>query len=183
MNIFHPFKPNIEKLKENKDTEGLVNALEHDDKEIQKEVIKALEELGEPGIPHLLQAIQDQDIDIRKMAAEAFGRMTKEGIVIIRGGLIKLTNQRTTEITGYKDWKIIGKKFYDFVAKEDREKVLERYKKRLLDKDIPGTYEVTLISKDGKRIQTEINATLIEYEERPADLARIKEIKRQQKTE
>jgi len=179
MNLFHPFKPNIKKLKENKDTEGLVNALEHDDKEIQKEVIKALEEIGELGIPHLLQAIQDQDIGIQKMAAEAIGRMTKEGIVIIRGGLIKLTNQRTTEITGYQEWEIIGKKFYDFVAKEDKEKVLERYKKRLLDEDIPGTYEVTLISKDGKKIQTEINAILIEYEERPADLARIKEIKSQ----
>ncbi len=175
MGIHNPFKPNIEKLKKKKDTDRLVDALNHKDKDIQIQAVNALKEIGEVGVPHLLQAIKDQDTDIRKLAAEAFGRNTKEAIVIIRGGLIKLTNQRTAEITGYTEREILGKKFYDFVAPEYREVVTERYKKRLLNKDIPGIYEVELLSKDDKKIPAEINAVLIEYEERPADLVRIKE--------
>ncbi|MFQ5976079.1 MAG: PAS domain S-box protein [Candidatus Hydrothermarchaeales archaeon] len=175
MGILHPFRPNIKKLKKNKDIEGLVGALNHKDKNVQKQAIKALEEIGEQAVPHLIQAVKDEDTDIKKMAAEALGGVTKEGVVIIRGGLIKLTNKRTSEITGFQEWGLIDKKFYDFVAPEYRGIVLARYKKRLQDEDVPSRYEVALLSKDGKKVQVEIKPSLIKYEGRPADLVRIKE--------
>ena len=176
MKILHPFQPNIEKMKKNQDTEGLVHALDHKDKEVQKHAIKALEGLGKPGIPHILQALKEKDKDIQKMAANSLGRMTNEAVVIIRGGLIKLSNKKTNEITGYTEREIIGKKFYDFIDQKDRGEVIQKYKKRLQNADIPSRYETALVSKEGKKIQVEINAALIKYEERPADLARIKEL-------
>lgn len=182
MEIFRPFKPNIKKLKKNKDILGLIEALDHKDDNVQKNATKALEEIGEPAVPLLVQTIKDEDSEIRKRAAEALGGITKEGVVVIRGGLVKFTNKMTSEITGFSNWELVGKKFYDFVSPEYRGEVLERYKKRLKEEDVPSRYEIALLSKDGDKIPVEVRAALIKYEKRPADLARIKEIKGQKKT-
>jgi PAS domain S-box-containing protein len=72
---------------------------------------------------------------------------------------------------------ILGKQFIDFIAPEFEEIVLNRYKKRLMGEKIPNVYEVEILSKKGEKIPTEISASLIKYEGRPADLAILRDLR------
>ena len=69
------FKPNIEKLKENEDVDGLINALKHKNVDIQEKAVKALGEIGEPAVEPLLQALDEEDWYVRRAAVMALGEV------------------------------------------------------------------------------------------------------------
>jgi PAS domain S-box-containing protein len=176
MGIFNFLKPDVEKLKKNRDVEGLIQALESNDGDVLELSIKALVEIGEPATEPLFHAVADNDNNIRRGAAEALGRISGEGVAILRGGLVQVVNSRVTEITGYGERSLVGKQFVNFVSPKFREKVLNRYKKRISYEWAPSKYEIELISKDGANIPVEIKASLIEHGGRPADLVIMKTI-------
>jgi PAS domain S-box-containing protein len=99
-----------------------------------------------------------------------------DGIVILQDGLVKFLNSKIAEITGFLVEEGLEKPFIDFVSPEYRKLIMERYKKRIAGEDVPNRYEAELLSKEGKKIPVEINASKIEYEERPADMAIIRDI-------
>jgi PAS domain S-box-containing protein len=106
-----------------------------------------------------------------------------DGIVIIQDHLLKFINPVMAEISGFSMNDVIGKPFIDFVSSPFRELVNDMYAKRLMGEEIPNKYEVELISKHGKMIPVEINASLIEYEGKPADMAIIRDITERKLTE
>ena len=59
----------------------------------------------------------------------------------------------------------------------------ERVKKRLKGEAVPRRYEIDILSKDGSTIPVEINASLIEYAGRPADMAIIRDITERRQAE
>ncbi len=97
-------------------------------------------------------------------------------MAVLRGGLVQFVNSRVTEITGFRERSLVGKQFVNFVSPEFREKVLNRYKKRISYEWAPSKYKIEIISKNGENIPVEIKATLIEHGGRPADLVILKEI-------
>jgi PAS domain S-box-containing protein len=99
-----------------------------------------------------------------------------DGIVIIQDGLLKFINPTMAEISSFSLNEVIGKPFLDFVSSQFRKMVNDMYLKRIAGEEIPNKYEVELISKHGKIIPVEINASLIEYEGKPADMAIIRDI-------
>jgi len=99
-----------------------------------------------------------------------------DGIVIIQDGVVKFLNSIMVKIAGFSPAEVIGKPFIDFMSPEYREMVLERYQKRLKGEEPPNRYEIDLITKDGSKIPVEINASVIEYEGKPADMAIIRDI-------
>lgn len=98
-----------------------------------------------------------------------------DGIVIIQDGIIKFTNQIEAEMTGFSIDESYGKSFLEFVAPEYRELVNTCYKNRFQGHDVPNGYEMEIISKSGTNIPVETNATIIEYEGRPATLVFIRD--------
>jgi PAS domain S-box-containing protein len=176
MGIFDFLKPDLEKLKKDRDVEGLIEILERKDKNALEHSIKALVEIGDSAVEPLFHAVEDNDNNIRMGAAEALGKITGEGVAILRGGLVQFVNSRVTELTGYRERSLVGKQFVNFVAPKFKEKVLERYRKRISYEQVPNKYAIEIISKNGENIPVEINATLIEHGGRPADLVILKEI-------
>ena len=170
MGIFDFLKPDVERFKKERDIDGLIKALDSKNADLRKSAMKALEELGELAVEALHHLMEDVDNDIRMSAAEALGRIRKVGVAILRGGLVKYANTRVFEINGFSEREVIGKRFANFVAPKYREKVLERYKKRISYEWVPGRYEIEILSKDGRTIPVEIKASLIEHGGRPADL-------------
>jgi len=70
------FKPNIEKLKTKRDIKGLKRALKNRDVSIRKQVINALEEIGDTStIEILVTALMDKDKEIRYRVTEIFSKM------------------------------------------------------------------------------------------------------------
>ena len=107
---------------------------------------------------------------------------SNDGIIMIQDGLVKFANSKMEEFTGFNAEKSIGKPFIDFISPEFRKYVADMYKKRIERKEVVSRYEVELLSKGGKTIPIEINASLIEYEGKLADMAIVRDITQRKRT-
>jgi len=118
------------------------------------------------------------EITLRKSERKYSNLVEKgnDGIIIIQDYVLKYANKKMSDISGYSIEEIIEKPFIEFVSPKDRGLVKERYEKRICGDQIPNYYEVGIISKDGGNVLVEINASVIEYEGRPADMAIIRDI-------
>jgi diguanylate cyclase (GGDEF)-like protein/PAS domain S-box-containing protein len=99
-----------------------------------------------------------------------------DGIVIVQDGVLKFVNAVSSQLMGYTPGELVGIDFLKMVAPGDREMVGKRYADRMAGKEVPRIYEIGLARKDGLTLPVELNATLISYEGRPADLIFIRDI-------
>ena len=81
MPLFGP--PNISALQSRKDIPGLIRALGYrsDQGEVRTAAVRALGIIGEPALPHLVQALRSSESSIRYGAAEALGLTNLEQAV------------------------------------------------------------------------------------------------------
>jgi len=74
--------PNIEKLKDKQDIEGLIKALEYGrDSEVWWAALEALVEIGEPSVEPLIETLEDEDRIVRGRAELALGKIRDERAV------------------------------------------------------------------------------------------------------
>ncbi len=128
----------------------------------------------------------NQEIAERKRAEEALRESEakysslvergNDGIVILQDGVIKYANSKMVQMLGYTLEETINKPFINYVSPEHREFVIDRYRKRIAGEEVPETYELDIIAKDGKTVNVEVNASLLEYKETIADMAIIRDI-------
>jgi PAS domain S-box-containing protein len=133
------------------------------------------------------------DITERKRAEEALLDSEKkystlvergnDGIVIIQDGSIKYANTKMVDISGFSVEEIIGKRFVDFLSPEYGKLVTDRYRRRMAGEHVLSRYEIEILARDGTSIPLEINASSIEYEGKPADMAIIRDITERKKAE
>jgi PAS domain S-box-containing protein len=134
-----------------------------------------------------------RDITQRKQAEEALRESegkyrslverATDGILIIQDGVVEYANPRLAEMAGTSLKEIIGAPFADYVYPDERSKVIERYRQRLSGKQIEPIYETVLRRADGTALSAEINAGLISYRGRPADLVFVRDITRRKRVE
>ena len=96
---------------------------------------------------------------------------------------MKFVNTTMSSMTGYSVAEDTGRSFIDFVSPEHRGLVVERYKRRLAGEDVPGRYEIEVVAKNGTKIPVEINASVIEYQGEPADMAIVRDITERKESE
>ncbi len=117
-----------------------------------------------------------QDITERKRAEEALKESEQrfrsvvenshDGILIANDDYeFVYVNDRFCEILGYSEEELIGEDFRQFMDKESRELVADRYKRRQRGEEIPPRYEFNVIRKDGEKRVVEISSTTIEKSE------------------
>ncbi len=92
-----------------------------------------------------------------------------ESIIVVQDGKIKFLNKSISS-TGYELEEIIGKNFLEFVADEDKERIMENYRKMMEGKleSKPRRYKFKL--RDGRIKEMELYSKKIEFEGRPAIL-------------
>ena len=101
---------------------------------------------------------------------------SNDGIIILQDARVKFTNTKLGKMTGYGVSENIGKPFIDFVSPAYQELVIEHHKKRTAGEAVPNRYEADILTRDGKPLPVEINASLVEYEGKPAIMAIIRDI-------
>ena len=134
-----------------------------------------------------------RDISERKQSEEALRESEEkyrllvenanDAIYIIQDGFAKFHNKKTEELTGYSAEEIAKVPFANFYHPEDREKALERRRRRLRGEDIPKTYSLKMIKKSGEEIWVQFSVVLITWEGRPATIIFMRDITHQKKLE
>ncbi len=77
MSIFGSDKPNVDKMKKNRDLNGLIKALKHKNHNVRAEAVTALGELKHPmAITEILRAMGDDKAKVRVAAAYASAELT-----------------------------------------------------------------------------------------------------------
>jgi PAS domain S-box-containing protein len=99
-----------------------------------------------------------------------------DGYFVIRKEAIIFANQAFCQMHGCALEEVLGKKFSLFVAPNDREKVLNIYRKSLRKKAVPRTFEYLRLTKDGKGFPTEILAKNTHYENKLSSIGICRDI-------
>ncbi len=106
-----------------------------------------------------------------------------DGIMIVQDQIFKFANKALSKITGFSVDELEGMDFLDAVANLEKEKLADRYKKRMQGKEVPNYYETKILCKNGEEKPVELSANLIEYHKKPAILAIIRDISERKEIE
>ena len=91
-----------------------------------------------------------------------------DGIIINQFGKFKFVNPAFCRMIEYSEEELLENDFVNFLAEDDRERLLQYHKRRMEGDRHHMIYEAKGVSKSGKIIHFEINTTYIEYERNPA---------------
>lgn len=144
------------------------------------------------GNPKYIIAI-GRDITERKKAEEALKESEEkyrnlvdranDGIIINKDGILRFVNDRAADMMGYNVEEMMNNSFLDYVYPDERERIINIYKKRLQGMDVPDIYEMGALHKNGEKIDVEINSGIISYEGNPAVLSFVRDITERKKAE
>jgi two-component system cell cycle sensor histidine kinase/response regulator CckA len=133
------------------------------------------------------------DITERKRSEEALRESEKkyhlvvehanQGILIAQEGMIKFSNPKISQISGYSQEELSSKSFTEFIHPDDRQMVVENHLKRLQGIELPHIYDFRILDKNGNIKWLEINAALINWNGKPATLNFLTDITERKRTE
>ncbi|MDY6959112.1 MAG: PAS domain S-box protein, partial [Halobacteriota archaeon] len=131
----------------------------------------------------LLSGIEETD---KKISDEIYSKVVEranDAIFIIQDGIFKFANQKMADFSKYMVEELVGMDFQKLITPESVDIVAERVRKRLAGEIVENFYEVELLDKEGHVLPIEVNAGLIDYEGRPADLVFLRDISERKKME
>jgi len=126
----------------------------------------------------VLKAFQESEEKYRLLVQNS-----GEAIFIAQDGVIKFPNIQTQRMLGYSAEELATLPFVSHIHRDDREKVVERHRKRMQGIKVPNTYSFKIKNRQGQELWSEINAVLIEWEGKPATLNFVRDITEQKKLE
>jgi PAS domain S-box-containing protein len=106
-----------------------------------------------------------------------------DGIVIIQDSILRFVNQRAAVMLGAEVSAIVGSAFTEHIYPDWLDEVRERYERRMAGEPVPSTYESALRRLDGTQLAVELNAGVVTYLGRPADLVFIRDITERKRAE
>jgi PAS domain S-box-containing protein len=77
------------------------------------------------------------------------------GTLVVRGGMIVYASDGVARLTGRDAAELVGRPFEDFVAPDDRERVVARHARRMRGEPEPREYEFALLRSDGTLVAVE----------------------------
>jgi PAS domain S-box-containing protein len=114
------------------------------------------------------------DVTAQRQVSEAYRCLVEnsiQGLVIFQDNRAVLANKAISVLSGYSQEEILAappEEIFNVIHPEDRHLVWSRMESRLAGEPTPERYAYRIVRKDGKECWVEINATVVEYAERPA---------------
>jgi PAS domain S-box-containing protein len=109
--------------------------------------------------------------------------LANDVVCIVQEGIIKMCNPRLEYYWGGSLNEIVGRPFADLVHPDALPELMDNYKRRMSGESLPSRYETTLMHKDGSRSFVEVNASVIMYKGKPADLVLVRDINDRKRAE
>ncbi len=106
-----------------------------------------------------------------------------DGICLIQDKKLVFVNPRLAKIIGYNAEQLMQEYFTDYIYPAELEYVEERYARRMRGEHVPSRYETALLHRDGTPVDVELNAGVIQFEGKPADLVFVRDIRDRKQTE
>jgi PAS domain S-box-containing protein len=118
-------------------------------------------------------ALQEAEAKYRTLVEQA-----RDAILIVQDGQIVYANPACESLSGYTlaEFCLRPPQVGDFLAPDDRERVVGYYAQRLRGEAVPECYEADLVRKDGQRVTVEIKPCVIVYQGQPAIMALLRDI-------
>jgi len=123
------------------------------------------------------EALRESEEKYRNLVERA-----NDGITIIQDRIIKYANSRLTEMLGFGRDELIDKAFPMLLHPDELQKFAERYERRMAGESVVSVYEARIKRKDGSYLTVELNAGLVNYEGKTADLVIVRDITERKKT-
>jgi len=118
--------------------------------------------------------------DALKASEEKYSTLVEksgDGIIILDNRTVTFANQKMEEMTGYHGSELYGKIFTDLIAPEYKAMLDEGYQKRQANSvGTPASYEVELLTKDGRKIPVDTKANRILLESRYIVMVTIRDV-------
>jgi PAS domain S-box-containing protein len=106
-----------------------------------------------------------------------------EGVVLVQNKRFVFANPRACEISGYSAEDLRNIEFPEVVHPDDREKVIDRHRRRLAGEDVEARYDFRTLHRDGKSTWIELGAVLIQWEGQVATLCFFSDISARKRLE
>jgi two-component system, sensor histidine kinase and response regulator len=106
-----------------------------------------------------------------------------EAICVAQDGIVKFSNPKFQQMLGYDAQRLANTPFTDMIAPEDRQMVLDRYRRRLQGEEIQHQYEFRFLTASGEFLWIEINSVMIKWQGKPATLCFFRDIHEQKNAE
>jgi two-component system cell cycle sensor histidine kinase/response regulator CckA len=124
------------------------------------------------------QALRNSEEKYRLLVEHA-----NDAIFIIQDGRVKFPNPKAESLSRKLDVEIHRTPFFEYIHPDDRENVLQWYRKRLKNEDVPGSYLFKLVNNKEKEIWVELNAVLVNWENKIAALNFMRDVTSQKNLE
>ena len=135
-----------------------------------------------------------EDITERKQAEETLRASEENFRVVVEnasdailiatgGGSHVYENQQAAEITGYCVAELLKTTIQDLIHPDEREKIMEIYRRRLEGEPAPRLYETTIIRKDGKSVPIEVAGAKTVWQGKTADMVFFRDITERKRAE
>jgi len=143
------------------------------DKEEQFLLLGLAEDLG--FALHLL----DVEANFRALAENA-----GDGVSIFaEDGSHFYVNRRASEIVGYTVEELLRINVSSLIHPDERDKVLDAFKKRLEGKPVPTRHEIVIVRKDGKSVPVEVSGAKTTWKGRNADIVFSRDISKRKEAQ
>ena len=126
--------------------------------------------------------LMDEIIDAKNKYTSLVEK-SNDGIFIVQDNKFKFTNKALSMITRYSGKELNEMGLFNTVHEEEREKLTERYKKRLKGIPVPDFYETRIVCRNGAVKPVELSISEITYLNRPALLVLLRDISKRKETE
>jgi PAS domain S-box-containing protein len=102
---------------------------------------------------------------------------TQDGVFIVQNGRLVFYNGTFAKMIGYDEDELIGHPITEMIAPEDREIVLSRHQERIAGRQLPESYEFSVLRKDGTtRLRMQMLVGVGTYKGGPATIGTLHNI-------
>jgi PAS domain S-box-containing protein len=163
---------------------GLIHVADHREGMVTLEKVEALEEVAiqlGTAIQRVWAEEELQESEERNRALLDLGTEVGESVVLLQDseqgeGVQTFISYMWPHITGYAKEELLGMSFFDLVHPENRQSSIERHRKKMAGKSMPGLYELSIVRKDGTEVPVELTSTSTTYKGQRANVVFIRDI-------